>query len=217
MLEEVFREIHNWFRINDSSNGKRHGTFTVESKDSIFRVGELFGEFSITPDNNLLLSFTGDYAPNFKINSNGNLTYSYYGTASPDLSINEDGHVIYNTDAQFLKKGQYFRIIGSIFNDGLYIYGDSILDGDGNEATLQDETFNGEIWLLAPPKAIISLGKEITAWQNKYADQVSSPYASESFGGYSYSKQAITDGIGGTGWQSAFKSRLNRWRKISEV
>lgn len=119
----------------------------------------------------------------------------------------------------FLQNGQYFRIIGSIFNDGLYIYGETLKDGDGNDLELTDETFDGTIWALAVPKAIVSISKEIEEWEKKYGDITSSPYSSESFGGYSYSKASgggSADSAGVSGWEDAFKRRLNQWRKIRE-
>lgn len=119
----------------------------------------------------------------------------------------------------FLQNGQYFRIVGSVFNDGLYIYGESIKDGNGNDIELTEETFSGAVWALALPKAIISLAKEIEEWQAKYGDIVTSPYSSESFGGYSYSKSTsgnAEDGSSTSGWEGAFRTRLNQWRKIRE-
>lgn len=119
----------------------------------------------------------------------------------------------------FLQNGQYFRIMGSIFNDGLYIYGESIKDGDGNAVELKDETFDGSVWALAVPKAVIELSKEIAEWQEKYGATVASPFSSESFGGYSYTKATMADASSGSaaaGWEGAFKSRLNQWRKIRE-
>lgn len=107
-----------------------------------------------------------------------------------------------------LKDGQYFRIIGSVFNDGVHQY---------NEEILADETFTGAVWAMAVPPAVIALSGEIDSWVAQYADVVSSPYTSESFGGYSYSRA----GAGGSGsgsdtptWQSTFASRMNVWRKI---
>lgn len=97
--------------------------------------------------------------------------------------------------------GQYFRIAGSVFNDGVY---------QSPELNLKDETFEGGVWLMAVPPQVIRLAEEIKAWQEKNADIVDSPYQSESFGGYSYTK-APTDK---TNWQTVFKDRLNRWRKI---
>lgn len=100
--------------------------------------------------------------------------------------------------------GQYFRITGSVFNDGVYQYPTS---------DLVDEIFEGVIWVMAVPPAVITLQTDITEWEDKYGEIVSSPYTSESFGGYSYSKTSSTDG-GNITWQSQFASRLNQWRKI---
>ena len=111
-----------------------------------------------------------------------------------------------------IAEGQYYRIIGSLFNDGIYKYGDA-------EVTLKDETFDGAVWLLAIPKEIEELAAKIQAWEAKYGTLDSaalSPFNSESFGGYSYSKSG--NGSGGStnpnGWKSAFADELNRWRKL---
>lgn len=110
----------------------------------------------------------------------------------------------------FLHDNQYFRITGSVFNDGLHQY--SVSD-------LTDETFTGTVWALAVPKAVVALAEEVAAWQEKNGEAVLSPYTSESFGGYSYTKASA--GAAGTsavaGWQDAFRSRLNSWRKIKGV
>lgn len=117
----------------------------------------------------------------------------------------EDGEIA----LPFLQNGQYFRIIGSVFNDGLHRYGPEM-------EALQDETFTGTVWALAVPKAVIELADEIEAWQKKYGATVASPFTSESFGGYSYSKAATAD-TSIVGWESVFKPRLNQWRKVSEI
>ena len=108
----------------------------------------------------------------------------------------------------FLQDGQYFRIFGSVFNDGVHQY-------PANDLT--DESFTGVIWAMAVPPAVIALSNEIADWVDKYGAVIDSPYQSESFGGYSYSKLASASGSGSalaTGWRSAFASRLNHWRKI---
>ena len=105
----------------------------------------------------------------------------------------------------FLADGQYFRICGSVFNDGLHQY--NVLD-------LVDETFDGTIWALAIPKAVIELADEIQKWQGKNGEVSVSPYQSESFGGYSYSKATDAETGGAVTWQSAFKQQLGAWRKI---
>ena len=115
-------------------------------------------------------------------------------------------------DADFLLTNQYYRVMGSVFNDGVHKRGDT-------HDTLTDETFEGAVWALGIPKAVIDLAAEIAAWRAKYETSDSaamSPFTSESFGGYSYSKSGsgLSDGSGGGGWKSAFASRLNMWRKI---
>ena len=105
----------------------------------------------------------------------------------------------------FLANGQYFRICGSVFNDGLHQYPAS---------DLKAETFDGTVWALAVPQAVIDLAAEIEAWQKKNGDASVSPYQSESFGGYSYSKATDSVSGGAVTWQSAFRSRLSAWRKL---
>lgn len=105
----------------------------------------------------------------------------------------------------FLANGQYFRICGSVFNDGLHQY--NVLD-------LIDETFTGTIWALSIPQPIIDLADEIQEWQVKNADALSSPYSSESFGGYSYSKATNSATGCAETWQSHFGQQLSAWRKI---
>lgn len=112
-----------------------------------------------------------------------------------------------------LQNNQYFRIVGSVFNDGVYKY---------PETHLKDETFTGgAVWAMALPPAFIEICAEIQDWQTKYgaADSAAlSPFNSESFGGYSYSKSSgnATGGASSNpnSWQGAFASRLARWRKL---
>ena len=109
----------------------------------------------------------------------------------------------------FLLTHQYFRIVGSVLNDGLHQY---------PAVDLTDETFTGSVWALAVPKAVIDLSVEIEAWQEKNGEAVASPYQSESFGGYSYAKRSAgSDGSALNGWQDAFRDRLNDWRKLKGV
>lgn len=111
-----------------------------------------------------------------------------------------------------LVEGQYIRIVGSVLNDGVVQYDDSM--------ELADETFNGSVWSLAIPKAVIQLANDIEAWRRKYEaidSAAMSPFNSESFGGYSYSKMGggASDGSTNSGtWESVFASRLSVWRKI---
>ena len=108
----------------------------------------------------------------------------------------------------FLQNGQYYRICGSVFNDGLHKYG---------EGELKDETFTGTVWALAIPKAVVELAAEIEAWQTKNGEAAQSPFSSESFGGYSYTKATDSSTGRSVTWETAFRSRLNPWRKAREV
>lgn len=111
----------------------------------------------------------------------------------------------------FLVPGQYFRILKSTLNDGVYQY---------PAEALADETFEGEIWPMKVPRPVILLAEEIEAWQAKYGAAMASPFQSENvIGVYSYTKQRGNTYVNGVaadagGWQAAFKSRLNPWRKL---
>jgi hypothetical protein len=119
------------------------------------------------------------------------------GGHSGEFSI-EDGSIT----LPFLAPGQYFRIMGSVFNDGLHQY-------PANDLT--DETFTGTVWALAVPPVVVSLTDEMTTWQEK--NGVSGPYQSESFGGYTYNRATGENGGIMTVWD-AFKTRLAAWRKL---
>lgn len=105
----------------------------------------------------------------------------------------------------------YIRICGSRKNDGVHKISDNDLNDEGE--------FGGAVWEMYPPKAFLDLAAEISDWQTKNGGVDSaamSPFASESFGGYSYSKSKA----GGNGssssptWQDAYRSRLNLYRKV---
>jgi hypothetical protein len=113
----------------------------------------------------------------------------------------EDGSIT----LPFLATGQYFRIIGSVFNDGLHQY-------PANDLT--DETFDGTVWALAVPRSVVTLSEDIQAWKEKYGDTVVSPYTSESFGGYSYTKAANESTGASLTWQNVFAKQLAAWRKL---
>lgn len=122
------------------------------------------------------------------------------------------GHTI--TPLDFIQTGQYFRIVGSAMNDGVYV---NTVDG---LKSLTDETFTGAIWEMSVPRAFLALCTDISAWRakNETADSANmSPYMSESFAGYSYSKGsgAMVNGASTITWQRQFASRLNAWRRLN--
>jgi len=113
----------------------------------------------------------------------------------------------------FLQQGQYFRIVGSLFNDGVHQY---------PATDLADEEFEGSIWSMAVPQTIIDLSAKIKEWRdkNEAADSdMLSPFNSESFGNYSYSKGSSA--TGGTtnpnSWQSVFSAQLAPYRRLRNI
>lgn len=105
----------------------------------------------------------------------------------------------------FLLNGQFFRVVGSVMNDGVYKYPCT---------NMTDESFQGEIWVMGVPPTIITLLTEINEWIDKNGNATESPYQSESFAGYSYTKATDAQTGGFISWQTMFRDRLSRWRKI---
>ena len=101
----------------------------------------------------------------------------------------------------FLQEGQYFRIIGSVFNDGVHQYPAS---------DLTDEVFHGAVWAMSLPPDLIALSAKI---QNYIEQNPASGFSSESFGGYSYTRATASDGSVAT-WRDVFRKDLNRYRKL---
>jgi hypothetical protein len=113
----------------------------------------------------------------------------------------EDGGI----ELPFLQQGQYFRIIGSVFNDGVYLY-------PANELT--PETFDGSIWALAIPRDVVSLTEEMSAWETK--NGTGGAYQSESFAGYTYTRATNSNGEAVTVWD-AYKKRLAPYKRPKDV
>lgn len=114
----------------------------------------------------------------------------------------------------FILTGQYFRIVGSSMNDGVYC---NTAEGLAN---LTDETFHGYIWEMSVPRAFIDLCSDISAWRatNEAADSNNmSPYSAESFAGYSYQKGTSNQKNSGQAisWKMQFSSRLDSWRRLN--
>lgn len=106
-------------------------------------------------------------------------------------------------EGRALQDGQYLRVVGSVFADGLHQW--------PVEGLPHDEVFEGEVWALAVPQEVQDLAGVIDDWDAKNAP---GPYVSESFGGYSYTR--ATNGATGqaAGWRDRFRQELNRWRKV---
>ena len=105
--------------------------------------------------------------------------------------------------SDFLQDGQYFRIVGSVFNDGVHRH---------PAHDLTDETFDGAVWAMAVPPAVVELLQKIQEFEAATANTPTA-YTSESFGGYSYTKATDENGLP-VGWRSVFRGELNKWRKL---
>lgn len=110
----------------------------------------------------------------------------------------------------------YIRIIGSRLNNGVHKLSDADLVDEGK--------FHGAVWVMSPPKDFLDLASEIAEWQETNGSASSaamSPFQSESFGGYSYSKGSGGSSESGASnvptWQSTYASRLKIYRRIREL
>lgn len=137
----------------------------------------------------------------------------------------------------FLRENQFFRIVGSTWNDGVYIYSqdsfivrsstwEEVMNGNLNweevraktwgdlvEHDLVDEVFYGAIWPMRMPRAFLELSKKIAEYNESDAAKVS-PFTSESISGhYSYTKASPSD----NSWEKVFASKLKRWRKVANI
>lgn len=103
----------------------------------------------------------------------------------------------------FISEGQFYRITGSKFNSGVHMY---------PTYDLQDETFTGQIWAMFVPTTFVKLCEQIGEWCTNNAAQLDSPYTSENYAVYSYTKRTGAGG-GAYTWQDHFAKRLNPYRK----
>lgn len=113
-----------------------------------------------------------------------------------------------------LLEGQYFAIFGSVLNDGVW------QNTAEDLAKLRAEEFTGQIWSMGVPRDFEQLCDDIAAWRakNETADSAAmSPFSSESFGGYSYSKGSSGSSGGGSAvtWQDQFYRKLSPYRRIA--
>ena len=104
----------------------------------------------------------------------------------------------------FIQESQYFRIVGSVFNDGVY--------KNTPDLQLTDERFNGSVWAMAVPPSVVALAEEIKAY-NEIVGKPSA-FTSENYpNGYSYTRATDANGVP-LNWQKAFASRISKWRKL---
>lgn len=93
--------------------------------------------------------------------------------------------------SDFLEDEDYFRIVGSKRNDGLYQH---------PTAVLTDENFEGAVWVMRVPPIVITLAQD---YEKEYGNnsEKTNAYVSESFGGYSYTKATDSHGVPISWWR----------------
>lgn len=136
--------------------------------------------------------------------------HNWFERESLSAHLSIEGGALPASVADGMLEGQWYRISGSYLNDGLHQH-------PANDLT--DEEFDGQIDLLAIPRPLLRVAEDIDQWQQKVGAKADGPYASESFGGYTYTLKSDSGASGGSGglsgWRLAFRDRLNPWRKIS--
>lgn len=106
--------------------------------------------------------------------------------------------------SDFLKQNQYFRLIGSTYNDGVHRF--PAID-------LVDESFDGAVWAMNVPPAFVALAEKVESYNRSEAAQPA-VYSSESFGGYSRTRATGNGGMP-VSWQKLFAPELNYYRRTS--
>ena len=127
----------------------------------------------------------------------------------PDVDIHASNYTVTNGQigpVPFLKDGQYYRIVGSVLNDGVYKHGTDDTD-------LSDEEFFGAVWAMRVPRDFVELVSEIEAWESEHSAALNVPFSSESFDNYSYTL-AKSEGGGAYTWKDHFKGKLNGYRRM---
>ena len=143
---------------------------------------------------------------------------NYFRRDSIRKTFSVEGGALIGLPEGFVQESQFFLIEGSIFNDGVHKFLKTGMN-------LRDEKeFSGNITALAIPQEFQDLVAEISEWVTKYGGTDSaalSPFSSESFGGYSYSKASggsSSDGSSdGANWKSVFATRLAKWRRVRSI
>lgn len=101
--------------------------------------------------------------------------------------------------------GDWVAVTGSVNNNGVYQLSEGcVIPG------AVDESWDGRIWLLAPPADFLALAEEIGNWAKQ---QGAAAAVKESFG--AYSRELATDSEGKPlTWQAYFARHLAPWRRM---
>lgn len=94
----------------------------------------------------------------------------------------------------------YYLVEDNPRNNGIHQYGNM---------DLKPGIFSGTVTEVCAPQEVLTLLEDINSWITDNEKVLQSPYQSESFGGYSYTKSAQQ-----TTWKTVFAERLRPWRKL---
>lgn len=112
--------------------------------------------------------------------------------------------------ASYVPEGAFYRIEGSLMNDGLHKVGVDELE--------TEDVSRVKISVLAIPRPLLAIIDEIADWEDKYGEVAKGPFFSESFGGYEYEIRGYSSygaaSSSMSGWRLAFANRLNPWRRM---
>lgn len=110
-----------------------------------------------------------------------------------------------------LLDGQFFTIVGSALNDGVFQNTAESL------SKLKPETFTGHIWTMSVPVDFLELVEDIDKLNAKVEELglQDKGYASESFGGYSYSLNGSAPAYMQE-WAKRINSGLSVYQKMRE-
>lgn len=109
------------------------------------------------------------------------------------------------TPGDALQPGAYIAVTGSLHNNGVHRVDESgLIPGAANE------TWQGRVWLLAPPSAFVALAQAIADWRSA---QPAGGVVKEAFGAYSRSVAQSAGGAAVT-WQQAFAGDVRPWRRM---
>lgn len=128
-------------------------------------------------------------------------------TGNGDVTV-ADNKVFFNGSEIEMNEGQYFALAGLNYVYGVYAYGDE----------LEDSTFEGAVWIMQVPKDVLDVVERMAAWEEANGgvdSEAMSPFQSESFGGYSYSKASGGSGkVGSSVFDNAeYASVLSPFKK----
>lgn len=126
-----------------------------------------------------------------------------------------DGDLFCNGKKIPMEAGQYFTLVNDKAKAivGVFLFGTDT----PNNRSIAD----GAVWIMDIPPLVLEIATDVAAWMEKNGTAESaalSPYNSEAFATYSYSKSSGADSSGSSAsvpiWWKSYGGRLSRWRRL---